>query len=207
MYSIKEIYKTIQGEGAQSGRAAVFVRFSGCNLWTGREKHRSTAICQFCDTDFVGTDGINGGKYSAETLVKKINEIWSSKENGYIVFTGGEPMLQLDKELITECKNNNFETAIETNGTLDIDFEIDWVCVSPKAGSELVLKHGDELKVVYPQNEFNLDVFKDMQFTHFYLQPMDSENKDKNTNDAINYCLKDPIWKLSIQQHKLLGID
>jgi 7-carboxy-7-deazaguanine synthase (Cx14CxxC type) len=207
MYSIKEIYKTIQGEGAQSGRAAVFVRFSGCNLWTGREKHRSTAICQFCDTDFVGTDGINGGKYSAETLVKKINEIWSSKENGYIVFTGGEPMLQLDKELITECKNNNFETAIETNGTLDIDFEIDWVCVSPKAGSELVLKHGDELKVVYPQNEFNLDVFKDMQFTHFYLQPMDSENKDKNTADAINYCLKDPVWKLSIQQHKLLGID
>ena len=207
MYSIKEIYKTIQGEGAQSGRAAVFVRFSGCNLWTGREKHRSTAICQFCDTDFVGTDGINGGKYSAETLVKKINEIWSSKENGYIVFTGGEPMLQLDKELITECKNNNFETAIETNGTLDIDFEIDWVCVSPKAGSELVLKHGDELKVVYPQNEFNLDIFKDMQFTHFYLQPMDSENKDKNTADAINYCLKDPVWKLSIQQHKLLGID
>jgi len=167
MYSIKEIYKTIQGEGAQSGRAAVFVRFSGCNLWTGREKHRSTAICQFCDTDFVGTDGINGGKYSAESLVKKINEIWSSKENGYIVFTGGEPMLQLDKELITECKNNNYETAIETNGTLDIDFEIDWICVSPKAGSELVLKHGDELKVVYPQNEFNLDVFKDMQFTHF----------------------------------------
>ena len=207
MYSIKEIYKTIQGEGAQSGRAAVFVRFSGCNLWTGREKHRSTAICQFCDTDFVGTDGINGGKYSAESLVKKINEIWSSKENGYIVFTGGEPMLQLDKELITECKNNNFETAIETNGTLDIDFEIDWVCVSPKAGSELVLKHGDELKVVYPQNEFNLDIFKDMQFTHFYLQPMDSENKDKNTADAINYCLKDPVWKLSIQQHKLLGID
>ena len=207
MYSIKEIYKTIQGEGAQSGRAAVFVRFSGCNLWTGREKHRSTAICQFCDTDFVGTNGVNGGKYSAESLVKKINEIWSSKENGYIVFTGGEPMLQLDKELITECKNNNFETAIETNGTLDIDFEIDWVCVSPKAGSELVLKHGDELKVVYPQNEFNLDVFKDMQFTHFYLQPMDSENKDKNTADAINYCLKDPVWKLSIQQHKLLGID
>ena len=207
MYSIKEIYKTIQGEGAQSGRAAVFVRFSGCNLWTGREKHRSTAICQFCDTDFVGTDGVNGGKYSAESLVKKINEIWSSKENGYIVFTGGEPMLQLDKELITECKNYNFETAIETNGTLDIDFEIDWVCVSPKAGSELVLKHGDELKVVYPQNEFNLDVFKDMQFTHFYLQPMDSENKDKNTADAINYCLKDPVWKLSIQQHKLLGID
>jgi 7-carboxy-7-deazaguanine synthase len=207
MYSIKEIYKTIQGEGAQSGRAAVFVRFSGCNLWTGREKHRSTAICQFCDTDFVGTDGVNGGKYSAESLVKKINEIWSSKENGYIVFTGGEPMLQLDKELVTECKNNNFETAIETNGTLDIDFEIDWVCVSPKAGSELVLKHGDELKVVYPQNEFNLDVFKDMQFTHFYLQPMDSENKDKNTADAINYCLKDPVWKLSIQQHKLLGID
>ena len=207
MYSIKEIYKTIQGEGAQSGRAAVFVRFSGCNLWTGREKHRSTAICQFCDTDFVGTDGVNGGKYSAESLVKKINEIWSSKENGYIVFTGGEPMLQLDKELITECKNYNFETAIETNGTLDIDFEIDWVCVSPKAGSELVLKHGDELKVVYPQNEFNLDIFKDMQFTHFYLQPMDSENKDKNTADAINYCLKDPVWKLSIQQHKLLGID
>ena len=207
MYSIKEIYKTIQGEGAQSGRSAVFVRFTGCNLWSGKEKHRSSSICQFCDTDFLGTDGINGGRYSGENLIEKIKEIWASKEKGYIVFTGGEPMLQLDESLISVCKKNNFETAIETNGTIKIDFDIDWVCVSPKAGSDLVVSHGNELKVVFPQPEFNLDLLKDLHFDHHFLQPMDSEDTEKNTKDAINYCLKDPKWKLSIQQHKLLGID
>ena len=207
MYSIKEIYKTIQGEGAQSGRSAVFVRFTGCNLWSGKEKHRSSSICQFCDTDFLGTDGVNGGRYSGENLIEKIKEIWASKEKGYIVFTGGEPMLQLDESLISVCKKNNFETAIETNGTIKIDFDIDWVCVSPKAGSDLVVSHGNELKVVFPQPEFNLDLLKDLPFDHHFLQPMDSEDTEKNTKDTINYCLKDPKWKLSIQQHKLLGID
>ena len=156
MYTIKEMYKTIQGEGAQTGRPAVFVRFSGCNLWSGREKHRKSAICNFCDTDFVGTDGINGGKYSEESLVKKIKELWNSDKEGFIVFTGGEPMLQLDKKLIDVCKKEGFLTAIETNGTIGISFDIDWVCVSPKAGSDLLVKKGNELKVVYPQPTFDL---------------------------------------------------
>ena len=174
MYSIKEIYKTIQGEGAQSGRTAVFVRFTGCNLWSGKEKHRADAICNFCDTDFVGTDGENGGRYSAEDLVKKIKYVWGSSDHGYIVFTGGEPMLQLDKELVEICKKHNFETAIETNGTIKIDFEIDWICVSPKAGSSLIV--------------------------------LDSEKGEENTFKTIEYCKKNPRWKLSLQQHKLLGI-
>ena len=207
MYSIKEIYKTIQGEGAHSGRSAVFVRFSGCNLWSGKEKHRKSAICNFCDTDFVGTDGINGGKYSKEALLKKINELCNSDTEGFIVFTGGEPMLQLDKELIKFCKDKGFVTAIETNGTIDIDFDIDWVCVSPKAGSELLVKKGNELKVVYPQPEFDLEYFEKLGFDHFFLQPMDSKDIKENTTNAIQYCLKNPLWKLSIQQHKILGID
>ena len=207
MYSIKEIYKTIQGEGAQSGQSAVFVRFSGCNLWSGKEKHRDNAICKFCDTDFVGTDGINGGKYSIETLITKIQELWDSEEKAYVVFTGGEPMLQLDQELIAACKEVNFITAIETNGTIKIDFDIDWICVSPKAGSELLVNKGNELKVVYPQDEFDLKSFETLNFDHFFLQPMDSEDKINNTENAIKFCLKNPKWKLSIQQHKILGID
>ena len=207
MYSIKEIYKTIQGEGAQSGQSAVFVRFSGCNLWSGKEKHRDNAICKFCDTDFVGTDGVNGGKYSIETLITKIQELWDSEEEAYVVFTGGEPMLQLDQELITACKEVNFITAIETNGTIKIDFDIDWVCVSPKAGSELLVDKGNELKVVYPQDGFDLKSFEKLSFEHFFLQPMDSEDKINNTENAIKFCLKNPKWKLSIQQHKILGID
>ena len=207
MYSIKEIYKTIQGEGAQSGQSAVFVRFSGCNLWSGKEKHRDNAICKFCDTDFVGTDGINGGKYSIETLITKIQELWDSEEEAYVVFTGGEPMLQLDQELIAACKVVNFITAIETNGTIKIDFDIDWICVSPKAGSELLVNKGNELKVVYPQDEFDLKSFETLTFDHFFLQPMDSEDKINNTENAIKFCLKNPKWKLSIQQHKILGID
>ena len=207
MYSIKEIYKTIQGEGAQSGQSAVFVRFSGCNLWSGKEKHRDDAICKFCDTDFVGTDGVNGGKYSIETLITKIQELWDSEEEAYVVFTGGEPMLQLDHKLITACKEVNFITAIETNGTIKIDFDIDWICVSPKAGSELLVDKGNELKVVYPQDEFDLKSFETLSFDHFFLQPMDSEDKINNTENAIKFCLKNPKWKLSIQQHKILGID
>jgi len=207
MYSIKEIYKTIQGEGAQSGQSAVFVRFSGCNLWSGKEKHRDNAICKFCDTDFVGTDGVNGGKYSIETLITKIQELWDSEEEAYVVFTGGEPMLQLDQKLITACKEVNFITAIETNGTIKIDFDIDWICVSPKAGSELLVNKGNELKVVYPQDEFDLKSFETLSFDHFFLQPMDSKDKINNTENAIKFCLKNPKWKLSIQQHKILGID
>ena len=206
MYSIKEIYKTIQGEGAQTGRTAVFVRFTGCNLWSGKEKHRSSSICQFCDTDFLGTDGINGGKYSAELLVDIIKQIWDSNESGYIVFTGGEPMLQLDKYLIEVCRANGFETAIETNGTIEINFEIDWVCVSPKAGSKLIVTNGNELKVVFPQRDLDLEILKTLTFDHFFFQPMDSEKTDENIKLTIDYCLKNPLWKMSIQTHKLIGI-
>jgi 7-carboxy-7-deazaguanine synthase (Cx14CxxC type) len=206
MYAIKEIYKTIQGEGAQSGRTAVFVRFSGCNLWTGREKHRESAVCQFCDTDFVGTDGLNGGSYSAKKLLEKIELTWGEAENRLIVFTGGEPMLQLDKILVEKCKKLGFEIAIETNGTIAIEFDIDWVCVSPKYGSELVVKEGNELKVVFPQLGQNLDDFLDLSFDHLFLQPMDGNDGQENTVKTIQYCLENPQWKLSIQQHKLIGM-
>jgi len=206
MYSIKEIYKTIQGEGGQAGRTAVFVRFSGCNLWSGLEKHRSAAVCKFCDTDFVGTDGLNGGKYNAVTLSQKIQEIWGAGSNKLIVFTGGEPMLQLDLELIEECKNKGFETAIETNGTINISFDIDWICVSPKANAELMIKKGNELKVVFPQPEQDLHSFLDLNFEHFFLQPMDGPQIKENTQETIEYCMQHPQWRLSIQQHKLLGI-
>ena len=207
MYAIKEIYKTIQGEGAQAGRAAVFVRFSGCNLWSGREKHRETAVCNFCDTDFVGTNGVNGGNYSATQIAKIILEIWGSSSNKLIVFTGGEPMLQLDETLIKICQENGFETAIETNGTIPIDFHIDWICVSPKEGSKLIIKNGNELKVVFPQAGQNLNYFLNLDFDHLFLQPMDGHEKKDNTAKTIQYCLENPHWKLSIQQHKLLGID
>jgi 7-carboxy-7-deazaguanine synthase (Cx14CxxC type) len=206
MYAIKEIYKTIQGEGAQAGRTAVFVRFSGCNLWTGREKHRESAVCQFCDTDFVGTDGVNGGSYSATKLLEKIELIWGETENRLIVFTGGEPMLQLDRVLAEQCKKLGFEIAIETNGTIAIEFDIDWVCVSPKHGSELVVKEGNELKVVFPQLGQNLDDFLSLSFDHLFLQPMDGNDGQENTVKTIQYCLENPKWKLSIQQHKLIGM-
>jgi 7-carboxy-7-deazaguanine synthase (Cx14CxxC type) len=206
MYAIKEIYKTIQGEGAQSGRTAVFVRFSGCNLWTGREKHRESAVCQFCDTDFVGTDGLNGGSYSTKKLLEKIELTWGEAENRLIVFTGGEPMLQLDKILVEKCKKLGFEIAIETNGTIAIEFNIDWVCVSPKHGSELVVKEGNELKVVFPQLGQNLDDFLDLSFDHLFLQPMDGNDGQENTVKTIQYCLENPQWKLSIQHHKLIGM-
>ena len=206
MYSIKEIYKTIQGEGAQAGRTAMFVRFSGCNLWSGREQHRSSAVCKFCDTDFVGTNGINGGTYAAKDLVLKLTELWGDQGNRLIVFTGGEPMLQLDARLIEECKKSGFDTAIETNGTIAIDLELDWICVSPKQGSELIVHQGNELKVVYPQAGQDLDHFLDLKFDHMYLQPMDGLEGKENTRKTIQYCLENPRWKLSIQQHKLIGM-
>ena len=206
MYSIKEIYKTIQGEGAQSGQSAVFVRFSGCNLWSGKEKHRDDAICKFCDTDFVGTDGVNGGKYSIETLITKIQELWDSEEEAYVVFTGGEPMLQLDQKLISACKKVNFITAIETNGTIKIDFDIDWICVSPKAGSELLVNKGNELKVVYPQKGINLNEFEKLDFEHFYLQPLHNEKYDQNLKKTLKTIMKYPKWKLSLQTHKFIGV-
>ena len=206
MYSIKEIYKTTQGEGAQAGRTAIFVRFSGCNLWTGREKHRKSAVCKFCDTDFVGTDGVNGGNYSVIELAQKIGELWGVSQNKLIVFTGGEPMLQLDEQLIKICKADGFETAIETNGTMQIDFHIDWVCVSPKEGSKLIVTTGNELKVVFPQNGQNLEALAVLKFDHLFLQPMDGNDRQKNTNKTIQYCLENPEWKLSIQQHKLIGM-
>jgi len=184
----------------------MFVRFSGCNLWSGREQHRSSAICKFCDTDFVGTNGINGGTYAAKDLVLKLTELWGDQGNRLIVFTGGEPMLQLDARLIEECKKSGFDTAIETNGTIAIDLDLDWICVSPKQGSELIVHQGNELKVVYPQEGQDLDHFLDLKFDHMYLQPMDGLEGKENTRKTIQYCLENPRWKLSIQQHKLIGM-
>ena len=206
MYSIKEIYKTIQGEGAQSGQSAVFVRFSGCNLWSGKEKHRDNAICKFCDTDFVGTDGVNGGKYSIETLITKIQELWDSEEDTYVVFTGGEPGLQIKEELVAELQARNFEVAIETNGTVSIPKNIDWVCVSPKASTKLLVTKGDELKLVFPQEGVNPNNFIGLDFNHFFLQPLDDANLAKNSQMAVQYCMSHSKWRLSTQTHKILNI-
>ncbi len=207
-YKIKEIYYTLQGEGAHAGRAAVFCRFSGCNLWSGREEDRHKAICKFCDTDFWGMDGENGGKYTAFDLAKKIADLWpsSSLENAYVVCTGGEPLLQLDQPLIKAFHQKGFEIAIETNGTYPAPEGIDWVCMSPKANTEIVLKKGHELKLVFPQEGISPEQFEDFEFEHFYLQPMDSPQKQENTKACLDYCLKHPKWKLSIQTHKILEI-
>ncbi len=208
MYKIKEIYYTLQGEGAQVGRPAVFCRFTGCNLWTGREKDRPKAICQFCDTDFWGMDGENGGKYTAAELTKKVSEIWGNMEAGqpYIVCTGGEPLLQLDETLIDEFKSAGFEVAVETNGTVSTPRGIDWVCMSPKAGAELEVKEGDELKLVYPQPGAEPYMYEDLNFNHFFIQPMDGPNQQENIKLSIDFCLKNPKWRLSLQTHKLLNI-
>ena len=234
-YSVKEIHLTLQGEGAQSGRAAVFCRFSGCNLWSGLERDRSTAVCQFCDTDFVGTDGPGGGKFAdAATLAAGIVECWESraaqrragagpgklarrivesppteaggKEHRFVVFTGGEPALQLDDELIAALHAQSFEIAIETNGTLPIADAIDWVCVSPKAGSELKVTSGNELKVVFPQPGVDLPALAALEFQHYFIQPMDGPRLRRNTEAAISYCQQHPRWRLSMQSHKYLGI-
>lgn len=207
-YKVKEIYYTLQGEGAHSGRPAVFLRFTGCNLWTGREQDRENAVCQFCDTDFIGMDGENGGKYSAQELVVKCLTLWpaGSFVRPYIVCTGGEPALQLDKELIDEFHFMNCIVAIESNGTIELPEGIDWICISPKMGSELIVKEGNELKLVYPQQGQDPEQFLSLNFEHFYLQPMDSIDLDVNIAATIEYCKNHPAWNLSLQSHKILHI-
>nr|WP_218892635.1 7-carboxy-7-deazaguanine synthase [Duganella sp. 1224] len=208
-YSIKEIFYTLQGEGAHAGRPAVFCRFSGCNLWTGRESDRASAICQFCDTDFVGTDGEGGGKFkSPEALAATINALWpaSYPASKYVVFTGGEPLLQLDKPLIDAMHAAGFTIAIETNGTLPVPEGVDWICVSPKMGSELVVRKGSEIKVVIPQANQDLSVYEQLDFENFYVQAMDGPLAEFNTKLAIETCKRNPKWKLSLQTHKLLQI-
>jgi len=206
-YSVKEIYYTLQGEGAQTGRAAVFLRFAGCNLWSGLERDRATATCQFCDTDFVGVDGPGGGKFAdAAALASAARKAWVGEGKPYIVCTGGEPLLQLDALAIAALHEAGFEIGIETNGTMMPPPGIDWICVSPKAGSDQVLKCGSELKLIYPQAGAEPERFTDQDFTHFFLQPMDNENRGLNTQAAIAYCKAHPQWRLSLQTHKLLGI-
>ena len=210
MYSVKEIFFSLQGEGAQSGRAAIFCRFTGCNLWSGREQDRSSAVCDFCDTDFIGTDGQNGGKFAtADELCKFLRGFWPIQTNTapYVIFTGGEPALQLDQELVDTCHSSGFEIAIETNGTKPLPKGIDWICVSPKADAELVITSGHELKLVYPQPLAQPDSFADLDFEHFYLQPMDSPERKAFTQATVEYCMQHPQWKLSLQNHKVLGID
>lgn len=207
-YKIKELYYTLQGEGAHTGRPSVFCRFTGCNLWSGREEDRAEAICSFCDTDFVGTDGPGGGRYTSIELVQAIKKAWGDG-NGQIwcVFTGGEPMLQLDEELIDICHQNNIKISLETNGTLKVPQSVDWICVSPKFGSELIQTSGDELKLVVPQLGFIPKDFESMHFQHFSLQPMDDANQKENIAWTVQYCLDHPKWSLSLQTHKILGID
>ncbi len=208
-YSVKEIFYTLQGEGTQSGRAAVFCRFAGCNLWSGREEDRADAVCNFCDTDFVGTDGLGGGKFkTAEDLAREVASYWPDTSEGkpFVVCTGGEPLMQLDAALVNALHEQGFEIAIETNGTLEAPDGIDWVCVSPKAGSELVVKHGDELKFIFPQPGLDPAGFLELDFDHFLLQPMDNSETAANTEKAIAYCMEHPVWKLSLQTHKQLGI-
>jgi len=208
-YTVKEIYYTLQGEGGQAGRAAVFCRFTGCNLWTGREEDRSKAVCQFCDTDFIGTDGPGGGKFaSAEVLAQAVLKHWPAGRGGkpLVVFTGGEPLLQLDQALVDALHAAGFEIAVETNGTQPAPQGLDWICVSPKADAELVLQRGTELKLVFPQPSAMPERFADLDFQHFFLQPMDGLEGKKNTQKAIKYCLQHPQWRLSIQTHKVIGI-
>lgn len=206
VYSIKEIYYTLQGEAYHSGQPAVFCRFSGCNLWSGREEDREKAICRFCDTDFWGIDGLNGGKYNASELCAKILEIWPLDDAPFIVFTGGEPALQLDVELIKELKEINSYIAIETNGTLDLPAGIDWICMSPKANTEIVIRSGQEIKIVYPQKGIDPHDFAEWDFPNKYIQPMDSEMAEENTKAAIKFCKENPQFKLSVQTHKYLDI-
>jgi 7-carboxy-7-deazaguanine synthase len=207
-YSVKEIFYTLQGEGAQAGRPAVFCRFSGCNLWSGREMDRANAVCQFCDTEFVGTDGPGGGKFtSPQALADAVEQTWdAAKERRFVVFTGGEPLLQLNASLVDAVHARGFEIAIETNGTLEPPPHIDWICVSPKAGAPWRLRAGHELKLVFPQAGLLPDDIEDLPFSHFWLQPMDGLDQVRNTIQVVNYCLTHPRWRLSLQTHKLIGI-
>lgn len=210
-YSVKEIYYTLQGEGANTGRPAVFCRFSGCNLWTGREQDRSTATCQFCDTDFVGVDGPGGGRFdTAGALAASVAEYWPAGDSAgepLVVCTGGEPLLQVDEPLIDAFHRAGFEVAVETNGTQNPPRGLDWICVSPKAGADLVVGSGDELKLVYPQPELTPKMVEELDFDHFFLQPMDGPDVEENTRLAVQYCLDHPRWRLSLQTHKFIGID
>lgn len=206
-YKIKEIFLTLQGEGAMTGRVAIFCRFSGCNLWSGREEDRAKAICQFCDTDFWGMDGTFGGTYTKIELAKFVNELWPiKKSNKYIVCTGGEPLLQLDSELVDAFQSFGFEVAIETNGTIEAPKNLNWICVSPKANTEIVQKNGNEIKIVFPQVGINPKDFEQLNFEHFYIQPMDNNQKNENIKKSIDFCLENPKWKLSVQSHKIIGI-
>ena len=211
MYKVKEIFYTLQGEGSHAGRPAVFCRFASCNLWTGRETDRHRAICQFCDTDFVGTDGPGGGRFAtAGDLATAVAKTWQglphSRSRPYVVCTGGEPLLQLDDEAVAALHAEGFEVAVETNGTKPAPVGLDWICVSPKAGADLVLTSGDELKLVFPQPTALPELFEDMEFTFMRLQPMDGPEQEANTRAAVAYCLAHPQWQLSLQTHKYLGI-
>jgi 7-carboxy-7-deazaguanine synthase (Cx14CxxC type) len=208
MYSVKEIFYTLQGEGANAGRPAVFCRFAGCNLWTGREDDRADAVCTFCDTDFVGTDGDGGGKFkTADLLADEISKHWGdTPSHRFVVLTGGEPMLQVDTALIEALHARMFMIAVETNGTVEPPPGLDWICVSPKADSKIVVTAGDELKLVFPQDGVDPERYADLQFTHFFLQPMDNVLQATNQRLAMDYCLAHPQWKLGLQTHKLLNI-
>jgi 7-carboxy-7-deazaguanine synthase (Cx14CxxC type) len=212
-YSVREIYYTLQGEGAHTGRPAVFLRFAGCNLWSGREEHRKDAVCRFCDTEFVGTDGPGGGKFeTAAELAVAVQKAWPAKpakDRPYVVCTGGEPLLQLDGSLIAALHAVGFEVGVESNGTLAAPAGIDWLCISPKGTAPVIQTSGNELKLVYPQAEDDAqpERFGDLRFEHFFLQPLDSPEREENTRLAVEYCLAHPQWKLSLQTHKVLGID
>jgi 7-carboxy-7-deazaguanine synthase len=212
-YSIKEIFYTLQGEGAQAGRAAVFCRFAGCNLWSGHEADRLSAVCQFCDTDFVGVNGTGGGRFAkAAEVARAVRALWPEASDAIkrarplVVCTGGEPLLQLDAELVACFHKAGFEVAIETNGTQPAPKGVDWICVSPKAGAELTLRAGHELKLIFPQPGAEPALYEELDFQHFFLQPMDGPSRDLNTQLAVKYCLEHPRWRLSLQTHKLLGI-
>ena len=212
-WSVKEAYYTLQGEGAQTGRAAVFLRFAGCNLWSGLERDREKAVCRFCDTDFVGTNGVNGGKFrAAADLAAHVKAIWEAEAGAarpaYVVCTGGEPLLQLDAPLIAALKAEGFEIGVETNGTIAAPEGLDWICVSPKANAPLVQTSGNELKLVYPQDEPEAqpERFSQLDFSHFFLQPKDDPNAARNLQGATTYCMKNPQWRLSLQTHKLIGL-
>ena len=205
-YAVKEIFLTLQGEGMQAGRRAVFLRFAGCNLWTGRKRDRATAQCTFCDTDFVGTDGVNGGRYEAEALADKVEALWSQGERRLVVVTGGEPILQLDAGLIEALHARGFEVAVESNGTLPAPDGLDWLCVSPKAGTDIVQRSGNELKLVWPQPGIDPDELARWDFDHFLIQPMDGPDKAAALEQSIAFVMANPDWELSLQTHKLIGL-
>jgi len=205
-YAIKEMFLTLQGEGMQAGRRAVFIRLAGCNLWTGREDDRSTAICRFCDTDFVGMDGDHGGRYQATALADQALSLWAGEGRPFAVITGGEPMLQLDEELLDALHDRGFTIAVESNGTIAAPRGIDWLCISPKAGSQVVQRSGQEVKVVWPQRELDMDEIARWNFEHFLVQPMDGPELAANQQATIDFVLANPAWRLSLQTHKLTGL-